>query len=123
MSPPLTSPADMISSSRLIPSRPTAAPPPDRPAFCDVPAGRAPCTPTAARIRPAVRGASVQQAESPPKAWRVRQVARALSLAPSSLYRAIAAGDLAVVKIGKTILILDADLQAFLAERRRGATR
>lgn len=53
-------------------------------------------------------------------ALRVAQVARVTSLPRRSVYALVETGELPHVRIGERILILVADLEAFLSERRMG---
>lgn len=61
-----------------------------------------------------------REEDRPPRAWRVRQVARQLGMPSSSIYRAIERGDLVAVRIGRSLIVLADDLDAFLRERRGG---
>jgi len=61
---------------------------------------------------------------TPPRGWRVADVARSLRIPRSSVYRLIASGELAAVRFsGRSVVILEADLAAFLDARRTGAGR
>jgi DNA-binding IclR family transcriptional regulator len=70
------------------------------------------------RRRPALAAAREPE---PPRGWRVAEIARATRIPRSSLYRAIARGELVAVRFSSAgLIVLDADLHAFLDAHRTG---
>lgn len=61
---------------------------------------------------------SEDQPTVPPRGWRVAELSQSLGIPKSSIYRFISRGELPVVRYGTSVVVLDADLQEFLARRR-----
>ena len=64
------------------------------------------------------QGTSLDNLGGPPSGYRPMQIAKALGLSKSLVYDAIRKGDLPAVQVGTALIVLEADLQRWLEDRR-----